>query len=147
MALGMAMSIGGWQMDRLEIRKIHPASIPGLVPIVLGGLLIICAVLLLRSTFKSDEDGDALIMSGGSWARLAITGALCIFYALGLVGWLSYFWATAVFTFAFCMIFSFPVDGDLRQKGIATLGALALGVGIALGSSYLFQELFLVRLP
>ncbi|MBD3625750.1 MAG: hypothetical protein HUJ24_10345, partial [Rhodobacteraceae bacterium] len=29
-ALGAGMSYGGYVMDRLEIRQIHPASIPGL---------------------------------------------------------------------------------------------------------------------
>ena len=46
-ALGAAMAWGGFVMDRLEIRHIHPASIPGLVPMVLGGALMICAVLLV----------------------------------------------------------------------------------------------------
>ena len=31
--LGLALLVGGYTMDRLEIRQIHPASIPGLVPI------------------------------------------------------------------------------------------------------------------
>ena len=42
LALGLAMLVGGWQMDRLEIRQIHPASIPGLLPMILGGLLALC---------------------------------------------------------------------------------------------------------
>ena len=28
LALGLAMLAGGWTMDRLEARRIHPASIP-----------------------------------------------------------------------------------------------------------------------
>ncbi|CAN0603617.1 unnamed protein product, partial [Ectocarpus sp. 12 AP-2014] len=32
--LGLAMTWGGFEMDRLEIRRIHPASIPGLVPMI-----------------------------------------------------------------------------------------------------------------
>ena len=42
--LGVAMAIGGYTMDRLEVRQIHPASIPGLVPMILGGLLALCAI-------------------------------------------------------------------------------------------------------
>lgn len=149
-ALGLAMLAGGWTMDRLEIRQIHPASIPGLVPIILGLLLALCAVLLFFTSFSkgATKDGGAPeVIPAGSWTRLALTAVLCTGYALGLVGWLSYFWATAVFTFAFSLIFSYPLDGKPKAKATAVAGALALGLGVALGSSVLFRELFLVRLP
>lgn len=149
-ALGLAMLAGGWTMDRLEIRQIHPASIPGLVPIILGLLLALCALLLFFTSFSKAvaKDGNTPeIIPIGSLTRLAFTAVLCTGYALGLVGWLSYFWATAIFTFAFALVFSFPVDGDRRSKLVALAGALTLGLAIALGSSVLFRELFLVRLP
>lgn len=146
-ALGLALLIGGWTMDRLEIRHIHPASIPGLVPMILGALLAICSILLFRSSFTDVERGSIPMMTGGSWVRLGLTAILCTGYALGLVGWLSYFWATAIFTTAFCLVFSFPLDGDRRAKVTSVVGALILGIGVAYGSSILFRELFLVRLP
>ena len=40
------MLAGGYAMDRLEFRQIHPASIPGLLPMILGAALMVCAVLL-----------------------------------------------------------------------------------------------------
>lgn len=146
-ALGLALLVGGWTMDRLEIRQIHPASIPGLVPIILGTLLAFCAVLLFLSSFKATEQEDARFMADGSWGRLGLTAFICTAYALGLVGWLSYFWATAIFTFAFALVFSFPVDGEVRDRAMSVAGAAALAVAVALGSSVLFRELFLVRLP
>lgn len=145
--LGIALLVGGYTMDRLEIRQIHPASIPGLLPMILGVLLALCAGLLFRASFKADPRNAAPVLSDGSWTRLGITAAICTIYALGLVGWLSYFWATAVFASAFALIFSFPVDGDRRAQAIAAVAALLLGAGVALGSSLLFRELFLVRLP
>lgn len=145
--LGLALLVGGYTMDRLEIRQIHPASIPGLVPMILGVLLSLCAVLLFWSSYKPEERNAALVLSGGSWARLGITTAICTVYALGLVGWLSYFWATFIFTTCFTLVFSFPLGGERRAQLISVAGALALGVGVAMGSALLFQELFLVRLP
>lgn len=145
--LGLALLAGGYTMDRLEIRQIHPASIPGLVPMILGVLLALCAALLARSSFKADPRNEALVLSGGSWARLGITAAICTIYALGLVGWLSYFWATFLFAASFALIFSFPTDGDRRAQAVSVLAALVLGGAVALGSSLLFRELFLVRLP
>lgn len=146
-ALGLALLVGGWTMDRLEIRQIHPASIPGLVPMILGVLLVICAVLLFWTSLKAEGDDGPELIVPGSWVRLGLTGIICTVYALGLVGWLSYFWATAIFTFAFTFAFSFPVDGSPRDKVISVAGALALALGVAFGSSILFRELFLVRLP
>lgn len=145
--LGLALLAGGYTMDRLEIRQIHPASIPGLVPMILGVLLALCAALLFRSSCRDAEGNGTMVLSGGSWARLGITAAICTIYALGLVGWLSYFWATFVFASCFALLFSFPTGGDRRAQALATLSALVLGGAVALGSSLLFRELFLVRLP
>jgi len=147
LALGIALVVGGWTMDRLEIRQIHPASIPGLVPMILGGLLALCAVLLFISSSSTSEQGRTRVMADGSWAQLGLTAVICTGYALGLIGWLSYFWATAIFTSAFALIFSFPVSGQRRHQVISAATALALGLVIAFGSSVLFRELFLVRLP
>ena len=44
--LGVAMFWGGFVMDRLEVRQIHPASIPGLMPMGLGMLTVVCGVVL-----------------------------------------------------------------------------------------------------
>ena len=145
--LGLALLVGGYTMDRLEIRQIHPASIPGLVPIILGLLLALCAALLFLSSFKTDDQRRALVLADGSWARLGLTAAICTLYALGLVGWLPYFWATFVFATCFALLVSFPPAGARRAQVIAVLAALALGAGVALGSSLLFEKLFLVRLP
>ena len=118
-------------MDRLEIRQIHPASIPGLVPMILGVLLALCAIILFRSSFAGAGRGPPESISAGSWSRLGLTAILCAGYALGLVGWLGYFWATAVFTFAFALVFMFPVDGQPRAKAISVVGALVLALGVA----------------
>ena len=145
--LGLALLGGGYTMDRLEIRQIHPASIPGLVPMILGVLLALCAALLFRSSYRDEVRNAAMVLSGGSWVRLGLTVAICVTYALGLVGALPYTWATFLFAATFALLFSFPVGGERRAQVIALLGALALGAGVAFGSALLFAELFLVRLP
>lgn len=145
--LGVALLYGGWTMDRLEIRRIHPASIPGLVPMILGVLLSICAVLLYYTSYSKSKHTEEIILSGGSWARLGLSALICVVYALGLVGTLNYALATAIFTFTFTVVFSFPLNGDRVAQAKSVAGAVALGACVALGSSYMFRELFLVRLP
>ncbi len=88
-----------------------------------------------------------MILSGGSWSRLGLTALVCTGYALGLVGTVDYTLATGIFTFAFALIFSFPIGGERRAQGRAVFGALVLAAFVAVGSAVMFSELFLVRLP
>jgi len=152
-ALGLVLLYGGWTMDRLEIRQIHPASIPGLVPMILGVLLSFCSVLLFLKSFpdtdsgNEDDCGKEMMLSGGSWARLGLTAVICTVYAVALIGTVNYSLATAIFSFVFALIFSFPVNGDRRAQAVAVFGAILLSLCVAFGSAYMFRELFLVRLP
>ena len=147
LALGLAMLAGGWTMDRLEARRIHPASIPGLVPMILGGLMALCAVLQWAAASKEAARDAAPFLVDGSWSRLALTGGTCLAYALLLVGWLPFLWSTFVFVTVFALVFSWPEGPDLRARAKAVLSAVVLGMGIAFGTATLFAEVFLVRLP
>ncbi|WOI57779.1 tripartite tricarboxylate transporter TctB family protein [Palleronia sp. LCG004] len=144
-ALGLAMAVGGFRMDRLEFRQIHPASIPGLVPMILGGLMVICAVLLWREASRG-ADRDP-VLADGSWLRLGLTAGTCLVYALILVGWLPFLWSTGIFVFAFAAIFGWPENGDRGARVKAVVGAAILAACTAFGTSILFSEVFLVRLP
>ena len=53
LALGLAMLYGGFAMDRLTIRQIHPASIPGLVPVGLGLALAVCTVIHITGAIRA----------------------------------------------------------------------------------------------
>lgn len=144
--LGIAMLVGGYTMDRLEIRQIHPASIPGLVPMGLGIAMIICSVLLIVSAradpqaVKDEQPGSA--------RNLMITVVLCIAYAGGLLGKIPFPVATTLFIFLFSTIFSWPekqVELPARVKHVFLIALFA--VFFAGGISLLFQYGFLVRLP
>lgn len=147
LVLGLAMLAGGWTMDRLELRRIHPASIPGLVPMILGGLLSLCAVLLWATASRDATRAAEPFLADGSWTRLALTAGTCVAYALVLVGWLPFLWSTFLFVTVFALLFSWPDGPDLRARAKAGLSAVVLGLGIAFGTATLFAEVFLVRLP
>lgn len=146
-SLGLGMLAGGWTMDRLEIRNIHPASIPGLVPIILGALMTLCAVLLFRSAGREGRHGEEPFLTGGSWPRLLATAAICTIYALVLVGWLPFFWSTAIFVTAFGALFSWPSDADGRAAAITIVRSAVFGILVAFCTALLFERVFLVRLP
>lgn len=145
--LGMAMLAGGYQMDRLEIRQIHPLSIPGLMPMLLGVAMALCAVLLWLQAHSAEGAEAPRIAVGGSMMRLGLTVALSCSYALLLVGWLPFFWATALYIAAFTTLFSWEdaAGGGARLRVVAQ--AVAFGLIAAFAVTMLFEEAFLVRLP
>ena len=135
--LGAGLGWAGWSMDRLEIRRIHPASFPGLLPMILGGALAALAVLLYVGAREPEGADEA-----GSNRDLLIAGALCAAYALLLVGTVDFEIATAVFVAAFVAAF------DRNRALVPRLGlAAAFGAAVAVAVSVLFRDAFLVRLP
>ena len=149
-ALGAAMLIGGYTMDRLEIRQIHPASIPGLVPMILGGSLMLCAALLFTSAERrarggAPEAGDG--DGGVSWFNLLATAVLSTVFALVLVGRLPFVVSSALYITVFIAYFSWPRGADGAQKLKVSALAVTSGVVASASISLLFRYGFLVRLP
>jgi putative tricarboxylic transport membrane protein len=148
-ALAVAMFYGSWTMGRLEIRQIHPLTAPGLLPGLLGIALGLCSLVLIGQSVRarSRATGVASDEPAGSVRNLAIAAALCLGYALVLVGRAPFWLATALFVFGFIFLFEW-LDRDTPRRRLGIL-AWALGIGLATGViiSYAFSELFLVRLP
>ena len=153
LALGAGVTYGGFIMDRLEIRKIHPASIPGLLPMLLGIALMVCAAILYYQT-KNSNSKDATQDQGGI-GRLILVLALTVIYAVGIVGTLPFWAATFIFVSAFICIFEWPSAPTSKQvtkqviKQVARLLVIAAveGALVAVAVSLLFEKAFLVRLP
>jgi putative tricarboxylic transport membrane protein len=146
LALAAAVIYGGWSMDRLEIRRIHPASIPGLVPLGLGIALAIAAALLVIRAYRAPDAG-AEVTQDERGVRLAVTLALCLLYALGLVGHVPYEVATGLFVFAFIAVFEWQEAGRAGRRLRSLATALIQAVLVAAVVSLAFEKLFLVRLP
>lgn len=146
--LGLAMAWGGFDMDRLEIRRIHPASIPGLVPMILGTCLMICAAFLaLAKVSENDDEPKQETMDIGNWADLAFTAAWSCVFAIFLVGSMPFVAASALYIGVFSVWFLWPqkseTAGRLKMIVLVVIYAALMAAGI----SALFQYGFLVRLP
>jgi putative tricarboxylic transport membrane protein len=147
LVLAAAVIYGGWTMDRLEIRRIHPASIPGLVPLGLGiALAIAAAALVIRAHRALHVRGEEVAPEGNN-ARLAVTLALCLLYAVGLVGHVPYQIATGLFVFAFIAVFEWEEAGRAGRRIRSLVTALIQAVLVTGVVSIGFEKLFLVRLP
>ena len=141
--LGIAMLYGGYAMDRLEIRQIHPASIPGLVPMLLGAVLAICAAMLFAGAREADEPAPENV----SWANAGIALGLCLVYAVVLVGRVPFFPATAAFVAVFAGVFRWRDARETASPARVAVLSAVFGIAVSAAVSALFRYGFLVRLP
>jgi hypothetical protein len=153
-ALGAAILIGSIRMDRLEAQHINPYTVPGLLPGLLGiAMILLGGILALRSWRRgalrlampaptADEREER--------RRVWITVALCMGYAVVLVGHGLPFWlASAIYVTGSILILQhLSRDADERRFTVRSLvKAVAIGVGSGVITSVVFQEFFLVRMP
>lgn len=146
--LGGAMSWGGFVMDRLEIRQIHPASIPGLLPIFLGLFLMVCAVFLALGTRGKDSPAvEKPQKETGNWSDFAFAAVWSCLFAMVMVSRIPFVVASAIYIAVFTGWYLWRPSGEgghrLRMMLLIALYAVLVAVGI----SVLFRYGFLVRLP
>ena len=129
---------------------------PGLVPGALGIILALCGVIMMIRSLTREgpvdesEDLEAEAVeepSGKAWQRLALMLVLSLGYAAGLVGLLPFWLATFIFVSLSVALFEWrpqnPPGKRIRLLGVA----LVQGLLVALGVTYIFEQIFLVRLP
>lgn len=146
--LGTAMIYGGWTMDRLEIRQIHPASIPGLTPMLLGAALAVASIILFFQARSQAATGETPEPEQAGSARHFLTAAgLCTLYAVGLVGAIPFSVATFLFIAAFVFIFETRLSDAPAHLMKTAVIAVVLAAAVSAAMSLLFRYAFLVRLP
>lgn len=146
-AAGAAILVASWRMDRLTDRGIEAWSAPGLMPGLLGALMLVLALAMAWRARRGTTPAEAGADPGGA-ARTALALLLCVAFA-GLT--LGHGWPFAVegalFVFVFTSCFSWA---DWRAQGRVPRG-LAQTAAVAVVASaliaWLFESVFLVRLP
>ncbi|MDC7788373.1 tripartite tricarboxylate transporter TctB family protein [Rhodoplanes sp. TEM] len=151
---GIAAFAESWGMPRLEERSINPWTAPGLVPGLLGIIIALLGlVLALRSAFAGafgpqvPLDDDTPEERRAASRRLALCSVLCFIYAVVLVGHIPFWLATLLFVFVFIVSFEWQRDEawPMRARKLAIAALIAvLAAGFI---PYMFETLFLVRLP
>ena len=151
--LGVAVLIGSITMDRLERQDINPYTIPGLLPGLLGIVMILLGALLAVRSWRrggAERGGARLQVDASVMRRLTLVIALMLVYSVGMVGRGIPFWlASALFVTVSIVTLQQPqraaANRGLSWREIAFAVAVGLGSGLAI--TYVFQDLFLVRLP
>lgn len=147
--LGAAITVGALRMERLEAQGVQWFGAPGLLPGILGVIIAVCGLLLALRSLRgpaaaSAEDEPAAM----PWRGVVLTLLLCVGFAAGLIGHVFHFGVAAgVYLFAHIALLQWPERHAAGQtlRGLAVAAAVA--VGGALAVPYLFETLFLVRLP
>jgi len=149
--LGSAVVVESVRMPRFAELDINPYTIPGLVPGVLGVVILVLGACLCVRAARAG--GWRLGAEGGAWAhdpavrRLVLAVLLCLGYAAGLVGRLPFWLASAVFVTLFVALFERPLATSAAERRRRLAFAVVFGGIVAAAVSYVFQEIFLVRLP
>ncbi|MBE0530811.1 MAG: tripartite tricarboxylate transporter TctB family protein [Rhodospirillales bacterium] len=143
-----------WRMPRLEQLGVHPSSVPGLVPGMLGVILLILgAVLTVRSVRRGGHhlgitrENTARTFRQPGNLRLIVTLVLCIGYAAFMIGNMPYWLATGIFTFLFIALFEWNPGADRRTRVRGLTLAAVIAVLVAGVVTWVFANLFLVTLP
>jgi hypothetical protein len=154
MALGGAILIGSWTMDRLKNQDVNPYTVPGLLPGLLGiAMMLLGSWLLLRSWRQGALRRPAAPDSSGSSIsvrQLGLAIGLCVTFDVVMVGHGLPFWLAAA---AFVSVAILTLQHSQRKaagrrlSARAVSSAVAIGLGAGLAITEVFQQIFLVRLP
>lgn len=155
--LGIAVLVGSLTMDRLERQHINPYTVPGLLPGLLGVLMIALGGLLLarslrRGALRAAPQPDAASASlhREAWRRIAVTTLLCGVYGVVLIGHGLPFWAASALYVTGSILVLQRIDRDAQARRFTPRGvvqAVVIGLVAAVVTHLVFQEVFLVRLP
>ena len=153
-SLSLYVIIESWRMPRLEHLKVHPLSVPGIVPAFIGMVLLIFGtVLVIRSIRRGGHrlgfsyEGFRRMLSNPGNQRLLLTAILCIGYAGFLIGTLPYWLATGLFTFLFIILFEWERGMNAARRKKCLISAALIAILSSAAITLVFERLFLVALP
>jgi hypothetical protein len=151
---GLAVLIRSLQMPRFKGLGVNPYSVPGIVPGLLGVILITLGLILLVRSIQ--QKGYRLGVSGkvvkefltdDSTKHFLFSLILCTVYAVFVLRRLSYPIATGLFVFLFVFIFEFRRWERILSQKRTLLFALFEAIFVSGAVTLVFRYLFLVDLP
>jgi len=140
-ALGAIVVVESVRMERFESMGATLYTYPGFIPGLIGALVALLGLVLMARGWRKRQvvAESEPIFNARVWIALAAS----LVYCLVLLAHVHFVGATAIFVAVFTWLFSEGAGSPARR----VLGACASGVITALVVYFVFQEIFLVRLP
>lgn len=139
--LGCVILVESLRMDRFESMGATVYTYPGFVPALIGSVVALLGlVLMARGWWSRNQTADSGPVMP---ARVAIALVLSLVFCLVLLSRAHFVLATALFVATFTFLFADPAQRRARRLGVAGIS----GAITAIVVFYVFQEIFLVRLP
>ena len=146
-AFGLWILIEALRMDRFKSMGASVYTMPGFVPGMIGGVIIALGLVLavrgwrkrVMANLADDADPPEPLIN----KRIALMLPHTFVYAAALLGRLPFWMATALFVAGFTWAFTPPEQPKLRRL----ITALLSGTITTAAVIFVFQEIFLVRLP
>jgi hypothetical protein len=145
--VGAAIFFHAWSMPTFRERGGDVFTAPGIVPGFYGIVISFLAALLGARAVGRKRRGlgaTSTESATAGLAGLALVIVLCLVFAVGMVTRLPFWLASAIFVTAFIAIFEWRSGASPAR--LLTI-ALVIGLGAGLGVAFVFEKLFLVRLP
>ena len=140
-AVGALIVFESLRMERFESMGATVYTYPGFVPGLIGAVVALLGLLLMVRGWRARAvSGDAQPLFN---ARVLTALGLALAYCLLLLTRVHFVAATAAFVAAFTFLFTDPAHTRARRLMVAG----ASGAVTALAVFFVFQEIFLVRLP
>jgi hypothetical protein len=146
--LGAAITVGALRIDRLESQGVEWFAAPGLLPAVLGVLIAVNGLLIALRAWRVPRSTASGTAAEHDWRRVGVTLALCLGFAAGLVGHgVRFGVAAGLYLFVHVSL----LQWHERRAAGQTLRGLAVAAAVAIGGAlivpFIFETVFLVRLP
>lgn len=163
-AFGAIVVAESLRMPRFESIGGSLATAPGLVPGMLGVVLVVFGVVMAvravvaggppeapgRPILLEDEAGgpaEPPEPPSAGRARMAWMLGLSLLYAGILVGRIDFALATFLFVFVSIVVFEWPAFRSARAATIRTATAAVIALAVAWAIPFVFERIFLVNLP
>lgn len=153
----ISVAVSSYTMPRLEHRGIDPFSAPGIVPGLIGLILLCLALILFVRSIRAggyklfsadiiDVDSEG-VKHPGAAARVLLTLLISLIYAVGLLGRVDYTLGTLLYIFSFIVLFEYQRGVSLLNQKNMLIAALLQAIIAAVLITRVFRKLFLVDLP
>jgi fucose 4-O-acetylase-like acetyltransferase len=152
--VGVAIVWNSLEMPRYENQGGSFLDSPGIVPAILGVLLVaLSLVVFIRSIVRKgyklgwNKESFTAIAKDTMTVRMLVTIAFGVVYGLFLMRWLHFITATLIFVFVFIVVFEWDIKKPFAAQWKVPVFAAVISVATTAGVFAAFQYLFLVNLP